>query len=83
MLPQENYVFSDCLRSFLVRTFVRDLYILVRQSPASYTTYRDRTRFFLLRDLVLAMVCVKKMSLCSYGSFILANLFFSLCRTTF
>ena len=44
----------------IIGTSVRDPYILVRPSPASYTTYRDRTRFFLLRDLVLAMVCVKK-----------------------
>ena len=44
----------------IIGTSVRDPYILVRSSPALYTTYRDRTRFFLLRDLVLAMVCVKK-----------------------
>ena len=30
----------------IIGTSVRDPYILVRPSPASYTTYRDRTRFF-------------------------------------
>ena len=31
---------------YIIGTSVRDPYILVRPSPASYTTYRDQTRFF-------------------------------------
>ena len=45
----------------IIGTSVRDPHILVRPSPASYTTYRDRTRFFYCAiSCWPCMVCVKK-----------------------
>ena len=47
----------------------RSLYILVRQSPARFIYNVQRPNsIYLLCDLVLAMVCVKKMSLCRGSS---------------
>ena len=45
----------------IIGTSVRDPYILVRPSPARFVYNIQRPNaIFLLRDLALAMVCVKK-----------------------